>query len=406
MDRIDKSKLIHPAECFQRAEFERRQAEYHFAHLSKIEAFAWDLEMFGQLQRHFNDRVVLKGGAAAQLYFPISLQRNSVDIDVITDLSVEEFESGLEIIANDICPTGAVCKFTRYTPKEPKEGLRVTKYEVRVPSVCPPETTREPGVLILTVDVLYGKLPSACCIDSATRTFALDLAFAARLITVDALFGDKLLTLASTTVGIPEERANDRCKQLYDLYRLADLDLLRNSAEIQDSFKDCMEIQHQISGQRDISLMDAVIDVENFLQKARLLDSDDPLKLNIALKSFQSNFVGKDARPSREAWLIGIEKIRLLVEGLLAQEQGSATDPIEVLGLARVLEQVVQGDPSENGDPDGKRKHVERIQAKLRAFCESKKISPRTIRGRSPSRAFWYLVTHENIRELDILLKD
>jgi hypothetical protein len=38
MDRIDKSKLIHPAECFQRAEFERRQAEYHFAHLSKIEA--------------------------------------------------------------------------------------------------------------------------------------------------------------------------------------------------------------------------------------------------------------------------------------------------------------------------------------------------------------------------------
>jgi hypothetical protein len=90
----------------------------------------------------------------------------------------------------------------------------------------------------------------------------------------------------------------------------------------------------------------------------------------------------------------------------LAQEQGSATDPIEVLGLARVLEQVVQGDPSENGDPDGKRKHVERIQAKLRAFCESKKISPRTIRGRSPSRAFWYLVTHENIRELDILLKD
>lgn len=51
--------------------------------------------MFGQLQRQFNDRVVLKGGAATQLYFPISLQRNSVDIDVISDLSVEEFESAL-----------------------------------------------------------------------------------------------------------------------------------------------------------------------------------------------------------------------------------------------------------------------------------------------------------------------
>jgi len=52
-------------------------------------------------------------------------------------LSVDEFEVGLEIIANDICPSGAVCKSARYTPKEPKEGLRVTKYEVRVPSVSP-----------------------------------------------------------------------------------------------------------------------------------------------------------------------------------------------------------------------------------------------------------------------------
>ena len=142
--------------------------------------------------------------------------------------------------------------------------------------------TRAPGVQTLTLDVLFGKLPSAHSINRGLQTFAIDLAFAPRLITADALFGDKLLTLASTTVGIPDQRANDRCKQLYDLNRLVDLNLLHHSAEIQNSFKHCMEIQHQLSGQKEISLDDAVIDVESFLQKARLLDLHDPLKLKMS----------------------------------------------------------------------------------------------------------------------------
>ncbi len=277
MERINKQKLIHPPECFQRSELERRQTAHRFAHLAKVEAFAWDLELYAQLQKHFEERVVLKGGAAAQLYFPVPLQRNSVDVDVITDLPVAELEAGLSAIANEICPTGEICNFTAYRPKSPKDGLRVTKYEVQIPSVCPSQMTRAPGVQTLTLDVLFGKLPSAHSINRGLQTFAIDLAFAPRLITADALFGDKLLTLASTTVGIPDQRANDRCKQLYDLNRLVDLNLLHHSAEIQNSFKHCMEIQHQLSGQKEISLDDAVIDVESFLQKARLLDLHDPL---------------------------------------------------------------------------------------------------------------------------------
>jgi hypothetical protein len=406
MERINKQKLIHPPECFQRSELERRQTAHKFVHLAKVEAFAWDLELYAQLQKYFEERVVLKGGAAAQLYFPVPLQRNSVDVDVITDLPVEELEAGLNAIANEICPTGEICNFTAYVPKRPTDGLRVTKYEVQIPSICPPEMTRNPGAQTLTLDVLYGKIPSAHLLDHGLQTFALDLAFAPRLITADALFGDKLLTLASTTVGIPDERANDRCKQLYDLHRLVDLQLLRDSTEIQDSFKHCMDIQHQLSGQRDFSLEDAVIDVERFLQRARLLDFDDPLKLWMSLRSFQSNFVGVDARILRDEWAVGIERLRLLVEGLLAQQQDSNVEPLAVLKGAQALEQIAQRGFEESDDPEARSKHVQEVKERFRNFCEIKKIRTRTVQGLSPLRAFWCLVTFENIQEIEDLLKD
>jgi len=37
----------------------------------------------GQLQRQLGEKVILKGGAAAQLFFSPERQRTSVDIDVI-----------------------------------------------------------------------------------------------------------------------------------------------------------------------------------------------------------------------------------------------------------------------------------------------------------------------------------
>lgn len=79
------------------------------------------------------------------------------------------------------------------------------------------------------------------------------------------------------------------------------------------------------------------------------------------------------------------------------QEQGSQVDPIQVLRRAGELERIIQEDPPDKQDSDARLKHVESIQAKLRGFCEGKKIAPRTIRGRSPLRAFWFQVTYKNI---------
>jgi hypothetical protein len=50
------------------------------------------------LQQYLGDAVVLKGGAATQLYLPVELQRTSVDIDIICTATIQEFDRVTEEI--------------------------------------------------------------------------------------------------------------------------------------------------------------------------------------------------------------------------------------------------------------------------------------------------------------------
>src|ERR1700683_5176808 len=98
MENIFSDRLIHSGECFARDQLEKRRVKHGFAHLNKVEAFAWDLEIYGHLQQYLGDAVVLKGGAATQLYLPVELQRTSVDIDIICTATIQEFERVTEEI--------------------------------------------------------------------------------------------------------------------------------------------------------------------------------------------------------------------------------------------------------------------------------------------------------------------
>ena len=74
--------LILEQEVFKRPYIEKRLSEGGFNSIAKFEQFIWDLEIFLQFQRKLGDKIVLKGGAAAQFYIPINAQRTSIDIDM------------------------------------------------------------------------------------------------------------------------------------------------------------------------------------------------------------------------------------------------------------------------------------------------------------------------------------
>ena len=74
-------KLIHAAKYFTKDEILRRAKYYEYPNPLAVEIFLWDCELTAQLQVLCN-KMVLKGGAAAQLHLPLEKQRGSVDVDL------------------------------------------------------------------------------------------------------------------------------------------------------------------------------------------------------------------------------------------------------------------------------------------------------------------------------------
>jgi hypothetical protein len=107
---------------------------------------------------------------------------------------------------------------------------------------------------------------------------------------------------------------------------------------------------------------------------------------------------------ARETWVIGIEKIRLIVEGLILQQKGSAVEPLELLNRAQKVESALNGVNREGEDAEVKRAHIKKLQDKFVGFCQTHEIKPGPLRGRSPRRIFWFLVRQQNIEELEKLV--
>ena len=77
-----------------------------FNSIAKFELFIWDIEMFLQLQNKLGDKIILKGGAAAQFYIPVISQRASIDIDMICTATRDELHSALSAIEADLGGVG------------------------------------------------------------------------------------------------------------------------------------------------------------------------------------------------------------------------------------------------------------------------------------------------------------
>jgi hypothetical protein len=60
MNGIRQENLILECDVFKRTEIVRRMVDGGFNSIAKIELFIWDLEMFLQLQKKLNDKILLK----------------------------------------------------------------------------------------------------------------------------------------------------------------------------------------------------------------------------------------------------------------------------------------------------------------------------------------------------------
>jgi hypothetical protein len=141
---INTKQLIHPVEEFLRENIEKKKLQFNFPQTSKVELFLWDLELFAQLQRRLGDKVVLKGGAAAQLHLLPEKQRTSVNIDVIFLEDPGTVESIMKDVSDSLSGD-FIFEYNQHKPKQPKTDLPMVTYFIQVPSL-----TMSEGILTAT----------------------------------------------------------------------------------------------------------------------------------------------------------------------------------------------------------------------------------------------------------------
>lgn len=115
--------LIHDKDAFSKESILSNAAKFGFPNPLAVELLLWDLELAAQLQASAGE-IIMKGGAATQLFLPLDRQRGSVDVDLITRLDSDSLAKTITATESRM---GQV-KFEYYIPKKPKPGLNARTY--------------------------------------------------------------------------------------------------------------------------------------------------------------------------------------------------------------------------------------------------------------------------------------
>ncbi len=279
-----------------------RTKKYGFPQPWLVEMLVWNFEMLRQLLS-ISDSFVLKGGAAAQMHLPPDQQRASVDIDLITGLKPKEIDK----IFDKLTKLAFVKSVKRHEPKKAKHALPTVTYLIDLPS-----TTKKEGIQ-LKVDILFEEIDSyRIALIEDKELFALKTGKGIPCITLGSLTADKLLTLASKSIGIGDERQDELPKHVYDLNHLLSLIKSEDFNDLLFSFERIAKAEMKFRGLNH-DLNEVITHVDETLDEF----SKANIKGNRAKKlinDFQSAYVSKNAQTNLQAWTINCLRLRYLLK--------------------------------------------------------------------------------------------
>lgn len=218
--------------------------------------------------------------------------------------------------------------FSKHTPLNPKTNLPLETYFVPVATVSgkTPINIKVDFHLMETLELPVVELDGAAA-------FIIPLDFKPRCLSAAALLGDKLLTLAQGSVGIPPEREDDIPKQLYDLDGLSRKVDGRDFGAVSQAMETLFARELVVRSER-IALPEAIGQMVALLERYAGLDSaksDKPAR--DAVQNFRGNH---EPRPFRDpiAWGVASKRLQLLVRCIAA----SVENPLAYLRRVDRLE--------------------------------------------------------------------
>ena len=376
--------LIHDENAFTRKAVLTNASKFGFANPLTIELFLWDLELASQLQKSSNE-IVLKGGAAAQLFVSVKKQRGSVDIDMTANLDADSLDSLIEEVGSKI---GRV-KFELYKPKRPKAGLNARTYYAYTDSVTQPERLR------VKLDFMLEDLGLPFEEMNGVETFAVKTS-KLRCYTPEVLVGDKLLTLARGSIGLKD--LADYPKQVYDLSMLIDCPEFVNFEDVIQAVRRIAPIEAKIAGVK-IDDVSALGDVIEFIDKELApIDTSRPNReLKSKLEAFEQFFIPSSQKVSLQEWSSRSLRIRFLASLAQSRLRGTLkTKQCESL-LRKAKDFVLKLG-------DARRDEAERLRDELLAFQKARLPYFKELRGKPLHRVFWQVVTLDKLdRIIDLI---
>jgi len=382
--------LVHDSRFFSRDWILTRSREYDFPNPLAVEMFLWDCEIAAQFQKA-DARIILKGGAAAQLLLPVGQQRGSVDIDTTaTEMIADSEISRMAAVVKEAVPS---LNFRLHKPRRPKTRLPLVTYFIDAPTTLGLELTRRKQ-LEIKADFLLddARLPTLEVED--VETFALQVK-RMRIPTLGTCIGDKLLTLAKGSIGMTREE--DYPKQMYDIDLLSRKISEPTFPEIVDAVRKLTPLEASYRG-LEIEPSDALRDVHKLSASFGTIDTTiggaDEKK---HIEAFQQFFVSRSQRLPFYEWASRALRIAFmanLVNMALTKETAPAN-------AARTLTRA-----------QGLAESLSTVQAqKIRPVREGLlKMIPKRIRyfkelkGKPLTRVFWEAATPHNLDDVANLL--
>jgi len=401
--RYRKEALIHPIDFFNKATILERKNRLGLANEARIELFLWDLEIFCQIYKRLGDRLVLKGGAAAQLFIPVDWQRTSVDIDMICMATEEEIRTCLDDIENSFMGEGDLLKFRSHRPKNAKTELPLLTFFLTVPSEVITHNNKK-GIQEIKVEFFLDKEEWPSVQLKRPEIFAMETGASYKVLTLEALIADKLTTLGPNTIGIPDFRRDELCKHLYDLDALLHFPYqgMHNIVEVKELYFKRAELECE---SRKISFVKEKIafDVIGWLHSLFFMDFQKNSQLEKDINDFQSLYLRKAINRGKSQWAIIGEKLRFYLTNLYADVPSK-----KVWKEALELESLLSFNELE-GRTRGE--VIKRFKVSFSEAFAKYAISPKKmLKGKSPTRQMWHVIRPSNISELkgwiSIFLKD
>ncbi len=399
---FDNNALIHDRKCFDRDTLAERLEKLKFNSLARMELFLWDLEIFLQIQAILKDKIVLKGGAAAQFYLPIEYQRTSVDIDMICAVGIEDVEKALAAVDQKLKGMDGLFKARPHKPKDPKANLPMMTYYMDVPSVCTEKELfgkKTTGIQEIKIEFHYTDKPLAIQQIPSPRIFALETQQTYQLLPLDDLIGDKLTTLGPNTIGIPMERADEQIKQIYDISWL--LKLNWGNIDLQRVGTSFLARAKWEARQRALTatVADIFSDMMAQMKQLSVMDLENDKSLLKRINDFQSLYVRKELNRSPAEWAVIGSMIHLLL-GYLSRNE-DANSPLDSLFQC---ERSLEFDHLQGAE---KGRLARRFREEFSKDFERYSDYPaKLLKGKSPARILWAVVKTDNVDELVSWIKD